>query len=121
MDAAGVTLPAEPLCRYVPDDWFAHDTSAVTAGAVATCRVCPLLWECRQLALDEGIPYGVYGGMTAGDRRRWWALHGGRPTVFDDRLRAMTDSAQEDRRAFESFDIRHRAVAADDTTREEAS
>lgn len=34
------------------------------------CSSCPVLERCRQHALDAREPYGVWGGMSAGERAR---------------------------------------------------
>lgn len=38
--------------------------------AKAVCRTCPVMERCRQHALESREPYGVWGGMTAGERQR---------------------------------------------------
>lgn len=38
--------------------------------AKAICRSCPVLAECRRHALAVREPYGVWGAMTAEERRR---------------------------------------------------
>ncbi|WP_306189098.1 WhiB family transcriptional regulator [Streptomyces sp. MK5] len=40
-----------------------------TEEARAVCRRCPVLRECRTFALRNGEYDGVWGGMTAGERR----------------------------------------------------
>jgi WhiB family transcriptional regulator, redox-sensing transcriptional regulator len=42
------------------------------------CRTCPVRTECLAHALDEGIEFGVWGGMTERERR---ALLRRRPDV----------------------------------------
>jgi WhiB family transcriptional regulator, redox-sensing transcriptional regulator len=42
------------------------------------CRACPVRTECLAHALDEGIEFGVWGGMTERERR---ALLRRRPDV----------------------------------------
>lgn len=39
-------------------------------SAKAVCRTCPVMERCRQHALESREPYGVWGGMTAGERQR---------------------------------------------------
>lgn len=51
-------------CRIDPDPFFA----AKPALAKALCGGCPLLEECRAQGWDE--EHGVWGGMSAVDRRR---------------------------------------------------
>ena len=36
------------------------------------CRECPVIIDCRTYALSFGEPYGVWGGMTEGER---YSLH----------------------------------------------
>lgn len=38
-------------------------------AAKRVCRRCPVLNACREWALDTGEPYGVWGGLTAAERR----------------------------------------------------
>ncbi|MBB0244821.1 WhiB family transcriptional regulator [Streptomyces alkaliphilus] len=46
----------------------AHRLSREQA-AKAVCARCPVLLECREHALDQPEPYGVWGGLTAAERR----------------------------------------------------
>jgi WhiB family transcriptional regulator, redox-sensing transcriptional regulator len=43
------------------------------AGAKSVCRRCPVLLQCRVWALSTGQETGVWGGLSAGERRvmRW--------------------------------------------------
>lgn len=36
--------------------------------AKAVCRICPLIADCLEFALDTGDQHGVLGGTTPGDR-----------------------------------------------------
>lgn len=38
--------------------------------AKAICQTCPVIDRCRQHALEAREPYGVWGGMSAGERGR---------------------------------------------------
>lgn len=54
-----------------------HDTELYFSAlseetAKAACRGCPVVEQCLQFALDENIPFGVYGGLTEDERA---ALH----------------------------------------------
>ena len=49
--------------------------AAQTAAAKAVCRGCPVRQRCLAEALAR-IPYGVAGGLTAGERRRARAAQG---------------------------------------------
>jgi WhiB family redox-sensing transcriptional regulator len=37
--------------------------------AKATCRICPVSSNCLQDALDKGIDFGIWGGLTEEERR----------------------------------------------------
>ncbi|MBA0125004.1 WhiB family transcriptional regulator [Haloechinothrix sp. YIM 98757] len=52
-----------PITEDVPD-------SARVAQAKAICASCPVQSECLDFALDNRLDHGVFGGMTAGERRR---------------------------------------------------
>jgi WhiB family redox-sensing transcriptional regulator len=51
-----------------PEAWFAANMTAATAQRL--CTPCPVRAECLAWALDTGEPYGVWGGVTAAERRR---------------------------------------------------
>lgn len=59
-----------------PDDWFADEgmrgkrMESYTRQAIEACRSCPVQQTCLEYAIDEEIPYGVWGGVTAQGRRR---------------------------------------------------
>lgn len=53
-------------CRRTAVDFFDEEQ---TAAALAVCRTCPVLTPCRDVALAEGPPEGVWGGLTPRDRR----------------------------------------------------
>ncbi|MFC4943338.1 WhiB family transcriptional regulator [Pseudonocardia sp. GCM10023141] len=53
-------------------------TGARQREARQFCRTCPVRAECLAHALDEGIEFGVWGGMTERERR---ALLRSRPDV----------------------------------------
>ena len=46
-----------------------HDAEALEA-ALAHCRRCPVVEPCWEYALATREPWGVWGGMTARERRR---------------------------------------------------
>jgi len=37
--------------------------------ALAVCGVCPVKAECLQYALNNALDYGIYGGLTAQERK----------------------------------------------------
>ncbi len=53
-------------------------TGAMQREAQQFCRTCPVRTECLAHALDEGVEFGVWGGMTERERR---ALLRTRPDV----------------------------------------
>lgn len=60
----------QAACAADPDGQFpaVRDAEAVEA-ARRVCRRCSISVECLQFALDEDIEHGVWGGMTAAERR----------------------------------------------------
>jgi WhiB family redox-sensing transcriptional regulator len=60
-------MTARGLCSSHPDPdlWFRED-SASEEAAKAICRDCPIQDACAVLGRDE--PYGIYAGMTTGER-----------------------------------------------------
>ena len=55
-------------CRNVePEELFVK--GAAQRKAVAICRHCPVVLQCRADALDNEVEYGVWGGMTERQRR----------------------------------------------------
>lgn len=72
-------------CRgYDPEIWFptaaegASVFEAQVAEAKSVCAMCPVRFECLTWALESGQDYGVWGGLTEGERR---ALRRFRPGV----------------------------------------
>ena len=78
--------PDELPCRHPdanPDDWFSQQGKPKALAAQDACTECPLMVECGRVALADGIPDGIWGGMDARDRERIWATWPeGKPTVF---------------------------------------
>ena len=63
------------LCRDRDENWFVGPDSEGAAArrrrerrAVQVCRSCPVLTTCRQHALTEREPHGVWGGLTERER-----------------------------------------------------
>lgn len=59
-----------------PEQLFVR--GAAQRAATAICRGCPVQLECLAEALDERVPFGVWGGLTDRERR---ALLKNRPDV----------------------------------------
>jgi WhiB family redox-sensing transcriptional regulator len=84
--AKDVSKPRPPwmrdaLCLEYPDvTWFPSSNLCVDYDApLAICDRCLVRAECLAYALECKIDYGVWGGMTAPDRRRVLAARQGRP------------------------------------------
>lgn len=56
-------------CRRSRVDFFDEQQEA---AAVRVCASCPVLQPCRETALAERPPEGVWGGLTPRDRRVLW-------------------------------------------------
>jgi WhiB family redox-sensing transcriptional regulator len=63
------------LCRTLDESIFFHpdrergpSRSQRDELALAVCRRCPVITQCRTHALTAREPYGVWGGMTAEER-----------------------------------------------------
>lgn len=58
-----------------PEDWFPVGVEggklfeAGAQAAKARCFGCPMLAECRAIALTEFPAHGIWGGMTPDERR----------------------------------------------------
>jgi WhiB family transcriptional regulator, redox-sensing transcriptional regulator len=90
-----------------PDDWFAGPDSPKTVRAKRLCLHCPLYWDCREYAIREGVPAGVWGGVDEWTRARLWRQNGGRPTKFLDDIDAAMLPALQARRDHENYDTTH--------------
>jgi WhiB family redox-sensing transcriptional regulator len=60
-------------CRsaLVPDAWF-PDSRLTKANkeAIGLCKACPRRRDCLRWALDTGQKFGIYGALTANERKR---------------------------------------------------
>ena len=64
-------------CRDIdPEELFVK--GAAQRKAVAICRHCPVVLQCRADALDNRVEFGVWGGMT--ERQRLSLIHISEPT-----------------------------------------
>ncbi|SEE85902.1 Transcription factor WhiB [Rhodococcus jostii] len=55
---------------FSPDGERGHARARRESGARQICQDCPVLAQCRDHALSNDEPYGIWGGMTEADRRR---------------------------------------------------
>lgn len=67
---------AEAVCRRDEAGLFFAPSKEPTAARLSreqaakrVCANCPVLRECREHALLQPEPYGVWGGLTAAERR----------------------------------------------------
>ncbi|WP_308297111.1 WhiB family transcriptional regulator [Streptomyces sp. UNOB3_S3] len=56
------------VCGADPDLFF-EESAASVALAKKMCERCPVIAACLQQALENGEQYGVFGGLTARERR----------------------------------------------------
>lgn len=67
-----VTAYDEELpCRIDPDLFFLTGRTH-SRQAAEMCAICPILQECRDYAIQAREPFGVWGALTAGERRKLW-------------------------------------------------
>lgn len=59
----------QALCRDGDPDAMFPDRQADEHQAAKTCRRCPVAAECLRYALQHGMDHGVWGGLTARERR----------------------------------------------------
>ena len=93
---------AHPICRLDPDDWFAWPGSVKAIKAKQLCLQCPFMAPCRDYALTEGIPEGIFGGLDKQDREAVWFARGGKPSGFIDAIDAAVGPMLQARRDFEA-------------------
>lgn len=65
----------EADCAGIGSDWWyprAREDRASEIGREAkrVCRNCPVRLECLEYALDIKEEYGIWGGLTPGERRK---------------------------------------------------
>ena len=63
-DAACRNLPADKLQLWWPN------SGEYAEWARQKCRQCPRLVECRELAIAEQVPFGLWGDTTPKERAR---------------------------------------------------
>jgi WhiB family transcriptional regulator, redox-sensing transcriptional regulator len=65
---------SKALCRSTdPDELFVGGAAQHRAALI--CRQCAVVTECLADALDNGIEFGVWGGMTERQRRKLIRQH----------------------------------------------
>jgi WhiB family redox-sensing transcriptional regulator len=72
IEAEGGQVP----CQAYPDLFFpeTHDNGGskdyAPQSAKKLCRSCPVIWECGEYALEAREDFGVWGGMSAIERKK---------------------------------------------------
>ncbi len=60
-------------CRQIdPDLWFAESSRRIHARASSICEDCPVRRACLTWALVFHEQFGVWGGLSPGERRPLW-------------------------------------------------
>jgi WhiB family redox-sensing transcriptional regulator len=58
-------------CRQAPDVFFGtQGEHYLTRLAVEACNSCPIKQQCAEYAITFNGPEGIWGGTTAGERKR---------------------------------------------------
>lgn len=70
----GACAEADPHFFFHPEGERGPARRQRDRAAVAICASCPVVEACRDHGLSVREPYGVWGGLTEGDRER---LYGG--------------------------------------------
>ncbi|WP_459251083.1 WhiB family transcriptional regulator [Streptomyces youssoufiensis] len=59
----------QAACRETDPELFFSDVPGTVGRAVAVCDGCPVIQQCGTWALAQHIKEGVWGGLTADERR----------------------------------------------------
>jgi WhiB family redox-sensing transcriptional regulator len=60
----------EAFCAEVDGDLFFPEKGEHTSWAKKLCASCPVKLPCLEMAMDEQIEFGVWGGLTAYQRKQ---------------------------------------------------
>lgn len=73
----------DAACRGRNDIDFFPEDNYVAKAAIATtiCDQCPVKQQCLDFAIDNGIQYGIWGGLGFQQRRRYLRHGRNRGTV----------------------------------------
>lgn len=70
IDAQATKWVRDAVCAQTDPEAFHPDKSGSVEPAKAVCAVCPVLAECRAYALEHNEQFGVWGGLSARERRQ---------------------------------------------------
>jgi WhiB family redox-sensing transcriptional regulator len=56
-------------CKDVDTDLFFSELKSKVEKEKAICNSCPVKSECLEFALKDGIEFGIFGGVTADERK----------------------------------------------------
>ena len=62
-------------CLGAHPDLFFPERGQSTQPAKEICKICQVKEECLQFALDINERFGIWGGMSEGERRKFKAKH----------------------------------------------
>lgn len=63
------TWTDDALCAQTDPDLFFPEKGGTSNDARAVCQQCPVIAECLTYALDARMSDGVWGGMSAAERK----------------------------------------------------
>ena len=56
-------------CKDVDTNLFFSELKSKVEKAKAICNSCAVKSECLEFALNDGIEFGIFGGVTANERK----------------------------------------------------
>ena len=59
-------------------DWYSTSTRMISA-CKAVCETCPVIHDCLEAAMNEQDAWGIWGGLTVGERRELASQRGTAP------------------------------------------
>lgn len=61
---------SEGICAQIDaEEWF-PEKGGSSRAAQAVCATCPVRTQCLQYAVDNSERFGIWGGLTEGQRRK---------------------------------------------------
>ncbi|MEE8667472.1 MAG: WhiB family transcriptional regulator [Bifidobacterium mongoliense] len=75
-DAAGQSWRQRALCSQTDPEVFFPEKGGSTKDAKQVCSRCEVREQCLQWALEHDERFGIWGGMSERERRRYNHEHG---------------------------------------------